>query len=176
MTNKAKKNLIILDFDGVINASKYAYAVGTHKFWDGVFHTETLHMDDKPFKVYYSPELVNIVNSWGRRDDTDIIWVTTWATHTDQFKKLGFDKFEEATPEHDEDILYGGIWKPRVGASLIEKGDYEKYVWVDDDGTINGPYKKDPSLVRDKFLRINPMSDFGMTRDDTGLVEEYLGF
>lgn len=176
MTDRTKKNLILLDFDGVINASKYAYVVGTRNYWDGVFHTETLSMDDKSFTVYYSPELVDIVNLWGRRGDTDIIWVTTWATHTDQFMKLGFDKFEEAFPEYSEDIPYGGMWKPRVGASLIEKGGYEKYVWVDDDGTINGPYKKGPSLVRDKFLRINPMPDFGMTRDDMDLVEKYLGF
>lgn len=176
MENKAEKNLILLDFDGVINVSKYAYVVGTHNYWDGDFHTETLSMDDKSFMVYYSPELVDIVNSWGQRDDTDIVWVTTWVTNTNQFTKLGFDKFKEASPEYSEDIPYGGMWKPRVGSSLIEKGDYEKYVWVDDDGTINGPYKKGPSLVRDKFLRINPMSDFGMTRDDTNLIEDYLGF
>ena len=49
MVETSKKNLIMLDFDGVINASKYAYVVGTHNYWDGVFHTEALKMDDKSF-------------------------------------------------------------------------------------------------------------------------------
>lgn len=175
-STSTKRNLIILDFDGVINASKYAYAVKTDNHWNGVYDVETLYIDEKPFTIYYSPELVSVINSWGQRDDTDIIWVTTWATNTKQFTKLGFNKFEEATPEYDDDIPYGHLWKPRIGASLIENSNYEKYVWVDDDETINGPYKKWPSQVQDKFLRVNPMPDFGLTKEDVKTIESYLEF
>lgn len=171
-----KRNLIILDFDGVINASKYAYAVKTDNYWGGNYEKATLFIDSAGFDVYYSPELVDTINTWARRGDTDIVWVTTWFGNTDQFSKLGFDAFPEAGPEYSDDVPYGHRWKSRIGAELIEQGNYEKCVWIDDDVTVNGPYKKWPSQVQDRFIRVNPMGYFGMTREDTDLIEKYLDF
>lgn len=170
-----KRNLIILDFDGVINASKYAPCIKEHDYWGGNYEKETLFIGSAGFDIYYSPELVETVNKWGSREDTDIVWVTTWFGNTAQFTKLGFDLFPEAGPEHLDDVPYGFMWKPRIGASLIEEGEYESYVWVDDDWTINGPFKKWTSLVKDKYLRVNPWDDFGMLRSDVEVVEKYLG-
>ena len=169
-----KRNLIILDFDGVINASKYAYASKTDDRWGGNYEKATLHIDSAGFDIYYSPELIATINKWGRREDTDIVWVTTWFGNTDQFSKLGFDTFPEAGPEHADDVPYGHRWKSRIGAEIIEQGSYEKCVWIDDDVTVNGPYKKWSSQVQDKFLRINPVDYFGMLRSEVEVVEKYL--
>lgn len=172
---QTKQNLVILDFDGVINVSKYASSIKKYDHWHGNYEKETLFIDSAGFDIYYSPELVETINTWGRREDTDIVWVTTWFGNTAQFTELGFDSFSEAGPEHLDDVPYGHMWKPRIGASLIERGEYENFVWVDDDATINGPYRKWPSQVQDRFLRVNPVGDFGMLRNDVEVVEKYLG-
>lgn len=116
-----KRNLIILDFDGVINASKYAYAIKTDNHWGGNYEKATLFIDSSGFDIYYSSELVNTINTWARHGDTDIVWVTTWFGNTGQFSKLGFDTFPEAGPEHSDDVPYGHRWKSRIGAETLNR-------------------------------------------------------
>ena len=132
-SNDQDTTLVALDFDGVINAvyppSPDDYEVTALDFeHDGEVYAMTIH---------YKPDVVEFFNSLNRRDGVTVKWLTTWAHHTDQFKKLGFDTFEAILPtdyhQENTNVRHGVRWKSDSLAEHLSSNDYRRVIWIDDD-------------------------------------------
>ena len=165
---KSNKNLLLLDFDGVLNALRYSDSdpVG----W-GDYERELLHLDGFGFVVCFSPSLVGVINRW-ERELVDVVWLTTWFGSTSDFSKLGFDEFLAIGPVEGSGVDFGE-WKAEVGVNFIEASDYEKVVWVDDDVFVNR-VDQFAEVLGKEFLRVNPVDSVGLSPSEVCLIDKFL--
>lgn len=165
---KSNKNLLLLDFDGVVNALRYSDSdpVG----W-GDYERELLHLDGFGFVVCFSPSLVGAINRW-ERELVDAVWLTTWFGSTSEFSKLGFNEFLAIGPDEGNGVDFGE-WKAEVGVNFIEASDYKKVVWVDDDVYVNG-FNLFVERLGKEFLRVNPVDSVGLSPSEVCLIEKFL--
>ena len=68
----AKKPVILLDVDGVINTENPYFYNGE---WGDVVETEA-NITTRTWEVFYSPQVVNKINAWSKI--ADVRWLTTW--------------------------------------------------------------------------------------------------
>lgn len=153
------KPLVLIDFDGVINAVAQQH---WQKAWKDM--NEISYIDRLGYKipVNFSPTLVEFFNILS--NVADIEWLTTWKRETERLPtQLGINTF----PWHDE-IRKGPPWgaewwKFDVVQKIAAENPGRRVLWIDDEI---------PSLDwKDEQVFIQKHNwDIIVPREDTGLT------
>ena len=158
-----RKYCLVLDFDNVINAYD-AYQYNPQKY-----ETTNLQHNNERYNVYYDPEVINKINQLGSHDDIDIVWLTTWFDHTNQFEILGLENFVSIKPidMNQNDIHLGFLWKATALDNYLSDHHYVESFWFDDDPRV---YQKLSKKYNIKQMLINPF--IALTINDLENVEK----
>lgn len=154
------KPLVLIDFDGVINAVAQQH---WQKAWKDM--TEDTFVDRRGYNipVNFSPTLVEFINILS--NVADIEWLTTWKRDTELLPaQIGINVF----PWHDE--IHKGPpwgeewWKFDVVKKIATENPGRKVLWIDDDIPSNS---WEPERL---FLFRNVLWETIVPREDTGLT------
>ena len=154
------KPLVLIDFDGVINAVAQQH---WQKAWKDM--TEDTFVDRRGYNipVNFSPTLVEFINILS--NVADIEWLTTWKRDTELLPaQIGINVF----PWHDE--IHKGPpwgeewWKFDVVKKIAAENPGRKVLWIDDDIP---PNSWEPERL---FLFRNVLWETIVPREDTGLT------
>lgn len=158
--------LVLLDFDGVVNAISKNPPKNIHP--RETWHSTTCY-EQKAYPIMYSETVVNFFNELSR--EHDVVWLTTWREHTEQFRsKLGFSDFPFADEiTHRPDPLEW--WKYGVAKKLIED---KPFVWIDDEFK-HGRVKEQQELKLHKkpYMLVGPAVTHGLTPKELKNIKEF---
>jgi len=151
-TTSARKPIILLDVDGVINMfENYAGQTGD---WTDVSKGLVYSPErDCNYEVKYSKEMISCVNAWNKV--AEVKWLTTWndRAQTHVAPVMGLDHFECArTFKLQEDLDEEEKAKTAVRIAKDVGGD-TLIIWIDDDmrrflsGSKESPIFKRPNTL-----------------------------
>lgn len=151
--------LILLDFDGVVNALSPRPDRNVHRDWK---RTEMLG-----YPILYSPTVVSTINEVAGRDGVEVKWLTTWEAATADFAAtLGFlDLDFVPAPDRTPDIRVGVTWKPAAGLELVPR--YRATLWVDDDADIIR------AAAHPTVQTLRPVGMIGMSKKNLRTLTEF---
>lgn len=138
-------SLLLLDFDGVINALSGSVC-GDKNVWR---EWETATLDG--ISILYSPVIVRAINAIS--EQVEVKWLTTWCEESALFKGLGFKEFPFIDAPRTVTTAH---WK--LDSALTVIGDFDTVVWCDDD-----PFVERAGVdFATEFVR--PMSETGLCK------------
>lgn len=126
------KNVLFLDFDGVINRLPD---------WKGNRKPENLvgtkQMPLKGYPIVWDPEIVTLLNDIHESDNgIDVVWLTDWQQVEGGFEEmketLDLGPFLESTVPGIGEVRIGGWWKFPARTKYIMENELERSVWIDD--------------------------------------------
>ena len=189
LVNDGVTKFLLLDFDGVFNPE---YTKGSFK---KAFYSPdnrdrhpnpTYKPKSRPYDPYearepksylltWSSDLVRNFSKLASKNDTQVVWVTTWRAHMDDVATRlsftakrgmfylpwgndGYDHFDKV---------------PAVLDFLSDLSDDTRVVWVDD--VSFNPYVNSKVDTLDaNVLTVSPNSRYGVSRDEFAKVENFL--
>lgn len=156
-------DLVLLDFDGVVNALADKPDRSAHTHWE---RTELLDMP-----ILYSPDVVVAINRLARQPHVTVWWLTSWEADSRLFTQLGFDDFDyvPCPPDFTGDMR-SGDWK--LGQGLAESAAFAgTVIWIDDSSRIEHEVAKQrpPNITT-----IRPARHIGLSRRQLRTLEEHL--
>lgn len=162
--------LVLLDFDGVINAVSKNPPRNIHPLdtWN-----QTICVDhgvkETEYPIMYSTAVIDFINELSK--DNDVVWLTTWRKDTAQFKeKLGIVDLPFADElTHKPDPLEW--WKYGIAKKLIED---KPFVWIDDEFKY-GRTKEQTELIGHchPHLCIGPVITYGLTMKEMTRIKQF---
>lgn len=166
-------NIIYLDLDGVVNSlSKKPPKQNTQ--WFGEWKEKTI----EGFRILWSTELVEALNSLAARDDVTIKFLTTWqdlapVSFGPQVGLLGSENWAYYYASFNEMEDLKSWWKLGKIQKSIEDDKPEKAVWLDDD-ILYDPAAMEWIGEAPNLLAISPVSTHGLRAKDIAAIIEFL--
>lgn len=164
------KPLVIIDFDGVLNAVAQQH---WQKAWKDM--KEIVFIDRLGYKipVNFSPTLVDFFNILS--NVADIEWLTTWKRDTELMPaQLGINPF----PWHDE-IRKGPPWgaewwKFDVVQKIAAENPGRKVLWIDDEIPTLDWKDEQVFIKKHGWAAIMPREDTGLTPAHCELIIDFV--
>ena len=126
------KNVLFLDFDGVVNLLSS---------WKGTRKPENVEGKESTYlkgcHIVWNPEVVTLLNDIHESDNgIDVVWLTDWQQVEGGFEemkeKLDLGPFKESTVPGIDEVRIGGWWKFPARTKYIKEHELERSVWIDD--------------------------------------------
>lgn len=150
--------LLLLDFDGVINACSGS-VVGDTEVWP-----EWATVSLQGTHILYSPNVVRAVNALSSDFGITVRWLSTWEERTEEFGVMGFDRFEYLTAPVETAL---GHWKVDAAVEVLDS--YRTAVWCEDSRLVEMLGEGRADL----FLRTD--TQVGLRKEDFKLMAEVYG-
>ena len=168
-TNKGVMMLVLLDFDGVINAVSKSPPRNIHPLdtWNKTTCIDKATSTEYP--IMYSDVVVNFINDLSINHD--VVWLTTWRDSTEQFvDKLGFNNLP-FVDESNRKLDPLDWWKYGI---VKEVAKNKPFVWIDDEFR-SGRKKEQAELSKRKhpYLCVGPVITHGLTIKEMRTIKEF---
>lgn len=155
-------DLVLLDFDGVINALTRKPMRSAYSEWES---TQLLG-----FPILYAREVIDAVNAVSSKPHVTVRWLTTWEAATTELTALGLDNFDYIPPLPDfTGDLRIGDWKPAAGLTVAESWP-GTVIWIDDDTWIE---QEVTSASRPNITFLRPTPSLGLSKKQLRLLDEF---
>jgi hypothetical protein len=168
---RAHLPLMLLDIDGVLNASRRAlFAEDANTYSDVAQYTVPAD-DGREFIFWTSPTLIAELCDLHESGAVEIAWLTTWQHQAKQHvaPTLGLPEFPVAADSRGRFSDYH--WKQRAAEEALQLG--RPVIWIDDTeitGEAQAAYRK--SSI--PYMLVSPDSTLGLTRVHMAEVREFL--
>jgi hypothetical protein len=150
---------LLLDFDGVLNASKAG--------WSRAPVTRYVRYNYEFVKVRWEPQVIEKLVVLNSHPAVEVLWATTWVGNTDQLEDLlRLPALRSAAPRSME-------WddKGRAAVDFVRQG--YKVIWVDDEA-IPGYGPTYDELVAHDALLVRPRSSRGLRPEHFDEIWNYV--
>lgn len=161
--------VLLLDFDGVMNAHKPR--------WDGTIHScEVTDSRGESWNINYSQELAKKLLEMHDTGRVELRWCTTWCEDADVLEKaLGWPRlYRSLYTAGLADMSYSDMTLLKLQAAFeVVEVERRPLIWVDDTA-IPTTGSHHVRLCREgPALLLKPETQFGMTRDDILRIMEF---
>lgn len=148
----------LLDVDGVINANKAG--------WSAAPFSGTAYYKDQPWKMRWSPKLIERIRKVHTQPSVTILWATTWCGYTDQLERLF-----KLPP-------LGSAWSMRMNraekeaAAELVVASGKRLIWTDDEFVPSSGLLYDK--LKDNSLLIKPKPNRGLRPEHLDLIDAFV--
>jgi len=154
----------LLDFDGVINASRPG--------WPGVIPRSGWACADglREFRIRWNPVLVGRIEALIGHERVDVRWCSSWCGQTEQLEHLiGLPRLQDAITVPDG----GYTGDVKLAAALAVRKSGRRLIWTDDtEVPVSGP-DYDRLAAGGGGLLIRPSSSRGLRPQDMDAIEAF---
>lgn len=150
---------ILLDVDGVLNASRAGWSRAPSKGW--------AYSQGSAWKMQFEPQAMAKLRALIRNPAVRVLWATTWVGDTDQLETLFnlpalLSAASESMSVQD---------KQEAARRVVESGD--KLIWIDDEAIpLSGELHN--ILTSHDALLIRPASNRGLRPEDFDKIDAFV--
>jgi len=170
---RAHLPLLLLDIDGVINASNRAFFSTEGDTHSDVVKYTVFADDGRDYLFWASPTLIAELCDLHESGTVEIAWLTTWQYQANRHvaPALGLPHFPVAA---DNRLRFSDYhWKRRAAVEALQLG--RPIIWIDDD-EISGDSRAEYRDSGVPHLLLSPDSTLGLTRAHMADIREFLAF
>lgn len=144
----------LLDFDGVINASKAG--------WSSAPFSATAYANAQAWRIRWAPQLIKRIIKINEQEHLSILWATSWCGYTSQLEQL--IKLPALLSASSTEMGNGS--KLKAAQQVLADGN--RLIWTDDEAI---PLEWDSD--KDKLL-IRPRPSRGLRSEHLDLIENFV--
>jgi hypothetical protein len=154
------KTILLLDVDGVLNASKAG--------WSSAPHSGTAYAMGNGWRIRWAPALVKRLWNLHKSGKIEIVWGTTWCGSTDAIEKLlglpHFDSYSDSPMSITD--------KQRAAEAIVDSGS--RLVWADDEAIPLFGDLLDKLEASGRVLLIRPKANRGLRPEHMDAIERFI--
>lgn len=184
LLNDGVSNLVVLDFDGVINPFASRFDINQKRFYrpNHLVHVKSPWNGNEQYPVKWSDDLMSDLSGIMGDPGTVLIWLTAWKQHV--AKPVNLMGLETHHPQYWLDFDKGVSYRPKQGAKRDAMRDYlgggtlpagVRVAWADDE-VLTGAHSADVTSMFGPGLlpvRSDPMN--GLSKWDVTQISKHLG-
>lgn len=144
----------LLDFDGVLNASKPGWSAPPHSGW--------AYANERSWRIRWSPRAVSKIHELNRLDHLHILWCSTWCGRTDQLERLL--RLPNLGSVSSTEAGFGT--KLRAAQKVLADG--HRLIWTDDEAIPYEWYTSEEKLI------IRPKPSKGLRPEHFEEIERFV--
>jgi hypothetical protein len=110
---------LLLDVDGVLNASRAGWSRGPTKGW--------AYANSQAWRMQFEPQVMSKLRALNSRPDVRVLWATTWVGDTDQLEQLF--RLPALLSAGTESMSH--LDKLAAAMEVLYSGD--RLIWIDDE-------------------------------------------
>ncbi len=153
------RTIWLLDFDGVINASKAG--------WSAAPYSSTAYAGGRGWKIRWAPQLVSRIRQV-HAAGVDVFWASTWCGYTDQLERIL--KLPPLLSAAHEPMSYRT--KTEAAEDVISSG--HRLIWTDDEVVPTFGALYDTLTKNNRALLIRPKANRGLRPEHLDLIDAFV--
>ena len=171
MSDTSKLPVLLLDVDGVLNASRAGWSEAPRAGWATCAGVR--------FRMRWSPKLMTRLCALHASNTVEIQWATSWVGETSQLETLfGLPTFPDAlltsaAVAGREITSIADIQAAKRAAALDVVSADRRLIWVDDEA-FSGNWPPRAFIEADGHLLIQPKPSRGLRPEDMDRIELFL--